>query len=92
MELKVYTRIDDPELVIGWKSFEEEAEIFPQSRYSWANCWWKHMWSKQSLYTIAVKNDVVGRLYSFAANKCKAEYPGPAPEAGDFREGNIQMH
>jgi len=57
MNIRVFTCIDEPELVTAWKRFDAHTEVFPQLRYSWCACWWQHLRNNQRFYLIAVIND-----------------------------------
>lgn len=65
MKVNVFTSIDDPELIEGWRKLETEYDLFPQSRYFWTAGWWNQLRGKQSFRGVAV-TDPAGNFAGLA--------------------------
>jgi len=57
MEIKIFTKIDDPELASSWQRIVDEYDYFPQSSYGWCVPWWNMRSGSRQLHIVAVVDD-----------------------------------
>ena len=57
MEIKIFTKIDDPELASSWQRIVDEYDYFPQSSYGWCAPWWNMRSGSRQLHIVAVVDD-----------------------------------